>query len=72
MLYYYIILVFETNDPEINWDGRYFKNNKLVSSGVYYYIVDIHAIMLSGIEHYTKTGFIHVYSNDKPEINTEK
>jgi flagellar hook assembly protein FlgD len=29
-------LVFETQDPEINWDGKN-KNGKLLASGTYYY-----------------------------------
>ncbi len=58
-------LIFETNDPDINWDGRYQENNKIVPSGVYYYICDVYEPRLSGIMLRNITGFIHVYSSDE-------
>jgi gliding motility-associated-like protein len=66
-------LMFETNDPDIMWDGRYYKNNKLVSPGVYYYICDVYEYRLTGIEPRNLHGFIHVYtdkeSSGKPVPN---
>ncbi|MCX6257014.1 MAG: gliding motility-associated C-terminal domain-containing protein [Bacteroidia bacterium] len=59
------ILVFKTEDPNINWDGRYLKNNKLVTEGVYYYVCDVYTIRLSGLEHTTLVGFIHVFTGGK-------
>ena len=41
-------LVFETTDPDINWDGKDIKTNKLVSEGVYYYICDVYEERLTG------------------------
>lgn len=60
-------LVFETTDPDINWDGRNHDNNKIVSSGVYYYICDVYEPRLSGIMLRNITGFIHVYSSDEAQ-----
>ena len=58
-------LIFETTDPDINWDGRHQDNNKIVPSGVYYYICDVYEPRLSGIMLRNITGFIHVYSSDE-------
>ena len=64
------VLVYETNDPAINWDGRYYKNNKIVSSGVYYYTCEVYENRLIGIVSSSLVGFIHVYSkeSDNPFI----
>ncbi len=55
--------IYVTSDPDINWDGRY--NNKLVSTGVYYYICDVFEPRISGTVVRTLTGFIHVYSGEE-------
>jgi gliding motility-associated-like protein len=57
------LLMFETEDPDINWDGRYYKNGKLVSDGVYYYICDVYEQRLTGIEVRHLHGFIHVFTS---------
>ena len=64
-------LVFETEDPQINWDGKITGTNKLVTTGVYYYICDVYENRLSGLETTTLTGFIHVYSGEENEPNIE-
>lgn len=67
------ILVFETEDPDINWDGKLTGSDQLVAPGVYYYICDVYEQRLSGIEVTTLTGFIYVYSGNenKPTIETK-
>lgn len=57
-------IVYKTNNPDIMWDGRNMENNKLVSTGVYYYICDVYEPLISGDVVRTLTGFIHVYSGD--------
>ncbi len=64
-------LVFETEDPQIIWDGKITGTNKLVTTGVYYYICDVYENRLSGLETTTLTGFIHVYSGEENESNIE-
>jgi gliding motility-associated-like protein len=59
------ILVFETEDPDINWDGKIKGTDRLVAPGVYYYICDVYEYRLSGVEVTALTGFIYVYSGDK-------
>lgn len=58
-------IMFETTDPDIMWDGRYQKNNKLVTTGVYYYLCDVYEYRLTGLEPRHLDGFIHVFSNNK-------
>jgi gliding motility-associated-like protein len=54
--------VYQTDDPSIRWDGRY--NNKLVSTGVYYYLCNVYEPRITGTVVRTLSGFIHVYSGD--------
>jgi gliding motility-associated-like protein len=61
------LLVFETEDPDINWDGKITGTDQLVAPGVYYYICDVYEYRLSGIEVTALTGFIYVYSGDENE-----
>jgi gliding motility-associated-like protein len=55
-------LVYETNDPAVNWDGRYRNSNTRVASGVYYYICDVYEPRISGVEIRTLVGFVHLYA----------
>lgn len=57
-------MVFKTDNPDINWDGRNMNNKKLVSTGVYYYICDVYEPLSTGAVVRNLTGFIHVYSGD--------
>ncbi len=52
--------LYTTTNANIDWNGTY--NNKLVSSGVYYYICDVYEPTIRGSHLTTLTGFIHVYS----------
>ncbi len=57
-------LVFQTDDPDINWDGKHKDTGKLVSDGVYYYICDVYEHRLTGLEPRNIAGFIHVYAKE--------
>jgi gliding motility-associated-like protein len=63
-------LVFETENPKIEWNGKQLQTNNLVTPGVYYYVCDVYERRISGTEHRILTGFIHVYHN-KNNLNTE-
>jgi len=65
-------LIFETEDPDINWDGKIINTDKVVSPGVYYYFCDVYEYRLSGLEVYNLSGFIHVYSGETNDITIEK
>ncbi len=42
-------IVYETEDPDINWDGKDFKNNSKCSDGVYFYVCRVYEITLYGV-----------------------
>jgi gliding motility-associated-like protein len=42
-------IVFETEDPDINWDGKDYKNNSKCSDGVYFYVCQVYEITLFGV-----------------------
>jgi len=65
------ILVFETEDPDINWDGKISSSDRLVAPGVYYYVCDVYEYRLTGIEVYALTGFIYVYSGEDNDVFIE-
>ena len=54
-------LVYKTNDPDINWDGRDIDSKRFVSSGVYYYICEVYEERLTGSKAISLTGFVHVF-----------
>ncbi|MFC2107658.1 gliding motility-associated C-terminal domain-containing protein, partial [Bacteroidota bacterium] len=43
-------VVYETNDPMINWDGKNFRNGIECAAGVYFYVCDVHEKTLTGTE----------------------
>lgn len=51
-------IVFETEDPEINWDGKNINNNQDCSEGVYFYVCDVFEVRLEGLSKRTITGSI--------------
>jgi len=65
------VLIFQTEDPDINWDGKISDTDQLVAPGVYYYICDVYEYRLTGIEVYALTGFIYVYSGDDNDVFIE-
>ena len=66
-------LVFKTEDPNINWDGRDIDSKRFVATGVYYYICDVFENRLTGPKTFTLTGFIHVYygKNAQPYVSSD-
>ncbi len=64
-------LVYETDDPKINWDGRNYRNNRPVTTGVYFYICDVYERRLTGIEIRHLQGFIHVFTGTDTKLQHE-
>ncbi|HQB22502.1 MAG TPA: gliding motility-associated C-terminal domain-containing protein, partial [Bacteroidales bacterium] len=58
-------LMYETEDPDINWDGRNFQSGKLVNDGVYFYSCDVYEHRLTGIEIRHLNGFVHVFNSNQ-------
>ncbi len=60
------LLMFETNNPDINWDGKN-KDTKLVcSDGTYYYVCIVNEIRVEGIKPRTLKGFIQLINTKNP------
>lgn len=55
-------LVFETDDPDINWDGTPMNSDEKVSDGIYYYVCDVYEHRLTGLEPRYMVGFIHIFT----------
>jgi len=53
-------LVFKTQDPKINWDGKIQDTNQPASDGVYYYVCDVYEITLNGTIKRTLKGSITI------------
>jgi gliding motility-associated-like protein len=56
-------LVFETSNPDINWDGTDYKTKKALFTGVYYYVCDVFYQTLEGIQKTEKplSGYIQLF-----------
>lgn len=53
-------LVFETTDPDINWDGKNKDSGNPSSDGVYFYTIRVNTIRLSGIVPEDYSGTIRI------------
>lgn len=54
-------VVFTTQNPDINWDGKDKYTKFDCDDGVYFYICDVYEIRLSGLTKRTIHGVIHLY-----------
>jgi gliding motility-associated-like protein len=64
-------LVYETEDPDINWNGKRMNTNQLVSPGVYYYVCDVYENRLTGLEVRNIVGFVYVFTEADAVNNVE-
>lgn len=55
-------LVFETTNPQIEWNGRDIQSGKLLAEGVYSYVCEVYEINSDGISRIAQTleGYIHL------------
>ncbi len=58
------VLIFETTDPNVHWDGRDMTTHKLCTDGVYYYTAIVNEIRLEGIVPRELKGFVHLFGKD--------
>lgn len=56
-------VVFQTHDPDINWDGTDKDSGKLCSDGVYFYVCIVYEKRLEGIQTKVLKGNIELLSN---------
>lgn len=55
--------VFETTDPDINWNGKTDNTGEDLPDGVYYYTCIVNEVFLSGVKSRELTGFVQLLSN---------
>jgi gliding motility-associated-like protein len=61
------LLIFQTTDPRIDWDGTY--KGKIVSPGVYFYQCDVYERRISGLELSHLNGFVHLITEENATIS---
>ena len=59
------LLMFETNDPNINWDGRNMETKEFCPDGTYFYTCTVNQIRVSGIMPIQLKGFIQIVGEEK-------
>lgn len=62
-------LIFETTDPDINWDGKIKDTDDLATPGIYYYVCDVYEYRLTGLEVRNLVGFVQLF-REKDATNT--
>ena len=58
-------IVYETKDPDINWDGIEQNTGRQVSDGVYYYVCSVNEIRLVGIVTRELKGSFTIFNENK-------
>jgi gliding motility-associated-like protein len=59
-------LVFATDNPQINWDGKHYKTGKPTTDGVFYYVCDVYEYWSDCEVHKRElAGFVHKFSEGK-------
>ncbi len=53
-------LVYQTENPSIDWKGLDQQTGELCEDGVFYYTITVYPITLEGIIPYNRSGFIHL------------
>lgn len=63
------LLMFETTDPNINWDGTNMETKKQCSDGTYFYTCIVNQIRVNGIVPKELKGFIQLIDGNKNGSN---
>lgn len=54
-------LLFQTDDPDIMWDGTAEQSGESVPEGIYYYTCTVYAITLQGLDPIDLNGYFHLF-----------
>ena len=60
-------VVFETTDPDVNWDGTDFSDNSMVKDGVYFYTCVVDQISVEGVKKVNLKGVVHVLGSKETQ-----
>lgn len=63
------LIMYETEDPEINWDGTSRQTGLPCSDGVYFYTCIVFEIRIEGIVERQLNGFIHLMASEVDPAN---
>ena len=63
------LLIYETTNPNILWDGKNTSTKKLCSDGTYYYICIVNEIRMNGIVSRNLKGFIQIIQEKNKRNN---
>ncbi len=55
-------LVYESTDPNFEWDGKILNTDSPATAGVYYYVCDVYEPRLTGIFIHNIVGFVHIFT----------
>jgi gliding motility-associated-like protein len=53
-------VMFETQDPEINWDGKNQQNGQDCPAEAYFYVGDVYFVTLDGVKTTTVQGSVTI------------
>ncbi len=57
-------LVFATENPDLNWNGKHYKTGKMLTDGVFYYVCDVYEYWSDCEIHKREmAGFVHKFSD---------
>lgn len=59
------VLMFETTDPQVRWDGTNKDTKKPATAGVYYYTCLVNEIRVNGVQQRMLTGFLHLLPGNR-------
>jgi gliding motility-associated-like protein len=63
------LIMYETEEPNINWDGTSRQTGLPASDGVYFYTCTVFEIRLAGIVERQLNGFIHLMASEVDPAN---
>jgi gliding motility-associated-like protein len=56
-------LVYQTDDPDINWDGTDYTSKAESADGVYFYVCEVYEHRLEGLKIRTIKGTVSLFRN---------
>jgi gliding motility-associated-like protein len=60
------VLLYQTTDPHIHWDGKAIQTGKMCTDGVYFYVCVVNSERLQGIVPFVLKGFIQLITTAEP------
>jgi gliding motility-associated-like protein len=58
-------IIFQTENADINWDGKDINSNEDVSEGVYFYTIRLNVIKLNGNTTTATAGYVYIFRSEQ-------